>query len=452
MSTFAIRTSKLGKRYRLGTLSQQTYTGYDILGFDLPLQRLWPIIFGDPIDQPSPNDFWALRDLDLEVKPGEVVGVIGKNGSGKSTLLKILARVTEPSTGYADVHGQVGSLLEVGTGFHPELTGRQNVYLNGSIMGMTHAQIDRRLDEIIAFAEVDRFIDTPVKHYSSGMYMRLAFSVAAHMECDILIVDEVLAVGDIHFQKKCIGRIDSEVKSGKTVLFVSHNTSMIMQVCTRCILMENGRLVEDGLPQVIVESYLSREMTIVAERTWQPRDAPTTEERSFRLRAIRLRRSTGEVSSRFDVKEPIVVDMEWDVLVARFALNVHIYVRHESGVCVFLSMDNLDSPWRDTVAPVGRYAATCVIPAHFLNEGMFTVEFLICTAPTTTEYCSYPDAVTFYVIDDMRNEGVRGNWNREWFSSILRPRLQWKHASVAPLLAADGDDISMNQRATSIGG
>ena len=161
--------------------------------------------------------------------------------------------------------GQVGSLLEVGTGFHPELTGRQNVFLNGSIMGMSHEQIERKFDEIVAFAEVEAFIDTPVKHYSSGMYMRLAFSVAAHMECDILIVDEVLAVGDAHFQRKCLARIDSEVKSGKTVLFVSHNTSTIMQVCTRCVLFENGRLIEDGMPQTIVESYISRNSPVVTE-------------------------------------------------------------------------------------------------------------------------------------------------------------------------------------------
>src|SRR5262249_36630527 len=189
---------------RLGILSQQKFTGYDILGFQLPLRRLWPILFSHDQDSISgEGTFWALKDLDLEVRRGEVVGIVGRNGSGKSTLLKILARVTEPSSGFAEVTGQVGSLLEVGTGFHPELTGRQNVYLNGSIMGMSHEQITRRLDEIVAFAEVERFIDTPVKHYSSGMYMRLAFSVAAHMECDNLIVDEVLAVGDVHFQRKC---------------------------------------------------------------------------------------------------------------------------------------------------------------------------------------------------------------------------------------------------------
>jgi lipopolysaccharide transport system ATP-binding protein len=437
-SDISVRTEKLGKAYRLGVMSQHKHQGYDFLGFDLPLQRLWPILLGDNADSGNFDDaFWALRDLDLEVRRGEVVGVVGKNGSGKSTLLKILARVTEPSTGFADVTGQVGSLLEVGTGFHPELTGRQNVFLNGSIMGMTYDQIERRFDEIVEFAEVSAHIDTPVKHYSSGMYMRLAFSVAAHMECDIMIVDEVLAVGDIHFQKKCLGRIDGEVKSGKTVLFVSHNTSMIMQVCTRCILMENGRMIEDGLPQPIIESYFSRSMVIVGERAWGESDAPTSPERDFRIRAVRAKTSLGMVSTKFDVKEPIFIELEWDVLNKRFALSAQVYLRHESGVCVFVSMDNLDSPWVREHAPVGHYKGVCEIPPHFLNEGMFTVEFCLCTSPTTTEYCTFSDAVTFHVMDDMVNAGVRGPWAREWPASVMRPRLKWSHFKPAPLLTVD---------------
>lgn len=433
-SDVVVRTSKLGKAYRLGVLSEQKRGGYDILGFDLPFQRLWPVLFDDERDDTSgDNIYWALKDLDLEVRRGEVVGVIGKNGSGKSTLLKILARVTEPSAGFAEVTGQVGSLLEVGTGFHPELTGRQNVFLNGSIMGMRREQIERRFDEIVEFAEVSSFIDTPVKHYSSGMYMRLAFSVAAHMECDILIVDEVLAVGDIHFQKKCLGRIDSEVKSGKTVLFVSHNTSMIMQVCTRCILLEKGNLIADGLPQPIVEKYISSGIEITAERAWHEGNAIYSPERDFRLRAVRLLNSSGDLVSRFDVKEPIIVELEWDVLNPRFALNAHIYVWHESGVCVFVAMDNQTSPWQDGIAQRGQYRAQCVIPPELLNEGMYSVEFTVCTRPTTTEYADYREAVTFYVIDDMQNEGVRGNWNREWFPSIARPRLAWRHLKPRPL-------------------
>ncbi len=428
MTKFAVRTEKLGKMYYLGALSEQQYSGYDILGFNLPMRRLWPILFNDrQLDPNNEKAFWALRDLDLEVRPGELVGVVGKNGSGKSTLLKILARVTEPSAGFAEVTGQVGSLLEVGTGFHPELTGRQNVYLNGSIMGMTSEQITRRFDEIIDFAEVERFIDTPVKHYSSGMYMRLAFSVAAHMECDILIVDEVLAVGDFQFQKKCLARIEKEVKSGKTVLFVSHNTSMIMQVCTRCVLFEGGRIIEDGLPQAIVESYISRSSPVHFDRSFEEDTAPTSEEHTFRLRAFRVIDAEGSPKAHFDVKEPVIIEMRWDILSSRYPFDVNITVRHESGVTVFTSLDNKDAPWQGQPPKEGQYTARCTIPPNFLNEGLFMVDFTISTRVRATEYATCPDAGSFYVVDDMKNEGVRGDWNGKWFTSVLRPQLHWTH-------------------------
>jgi lipopolysaccharide transport system ATP-binding protein len=436
MSQFAIRTEKLGKKYRLGMLSQQRYTGYDILGFRVPMQRLWSILLNEEGEADDKNDFWALRGLDLEVRPGEVLGIIGKNGSGKSTLLKILARVTEPSTGFADVTGQVGSLLEVGTGFHAELTGRQNVYLNGSIMGMSREQISKRFDEIVSFAEVESFIDTPVKHYSSGMYMRLAFSVAAHMECNILIVDEVLAVGDAHFQRKCLARIDSEVKSGKTVLFVSHNTSTIMQVCSRCVLFEGGRLIEDGLPQPVVEKYISRSSPVITARSYDETNAPTSLERTLRLWAFRVVSAEGYAITHYDVKEPVIFEMEWDVLESRYPLDVQLSVRHESGVIVFASVDNLDSPWRGRIPPVGRYRARCVIPANFLNEGMFMVDFSVSAMSRSSEYASCVDAGSFYVVDDMKNEGVRGDWNGKWFTSILRPRFEWTHFEPMPLFFA----------------
>ena len=432
MTKFAVRTEKLGKMYYLGALADQEYSGYDGLGFDLPMKRLWPVLFNDrQLDPSNDKAFWALRDLDLEVRPGELVGVVGKNGSGKSTLLKLLARVTEPSTGYAEVTGQVGSLLEVGTGFHPELTGRQNVYLNGSIMGMSSDQINRRFDEIVAFAEVDRFIDTPVKHYSSGMYMRLAFSVAAHMECDILIVDEVLAVGDFQFQKKCLARIEQEVKAGKTVLFVSHNTSMIMQVCTRCVLFENGRLIEDGYPQPIVESYLSRHVPLMATRVCREDDyTVASAQRHFQFQIFNVVDSSGGICTHFDVKEPIVVEMEWNVRVSQYTLDVHINLRHETGVTVLTSMDNHDSPWHDRVAPAGRYRARVVIPPNFLNEGVFMLDLVITARENGAEYINLPDAATIRVTDDMRQTGVRGDWERPWPPAVIRPRLEWKYSEL----------------------
>jgi lipopolysaccharide transport system ATP-binding protein len=250
MSDVVLRAEGLGKSYRL-THQPASYRTLqeDLLG--LP-RRLWAAL------RPAPREtFWALRDASLEVRAGEVLGIIGRNGSGKSTLLKILSRITEPTTGYVEVSGRVGSLLEVGTGFHPELTGRENIFLSGAVLGMKRVEIQRRFDEIVAFADVEKFLDTPAKHFSSGMYMRLAFSVAAHLEPDILLLDEVLAVGDAEFQKKCLGVMEGIVGSGRTVLFVSHNLGVVESLCTRTILLEKGRITSEGVSRQVVARYLS---------------------------------------------------------------------------------------------------------------------------------------------------------------------------------------------------
>ena len=253
MSDIAIRVEGIGKRYRIGAREHQN------------AHRAWHEWMTTPFDylrtalrEPSPDEIlWALKDVSFEVKQGEVVGVIGRNGSGKSTLLKILSRITEPTEGYADIYGRVGSLLEVGTGFHPDLTGRENIYLSGTILGMKKVEIDRKFDEIVAFAEIEKFIDTPVKRFSSGMYVRLAFAVAAHLEPEILLVDEVLAVGDAAFQKKCLGKMGDVAKEGRTVLFVSHNMLAIENICPRSIWINNGNIREDGRTRSILHDYLS---------------------------------------------------------------------------------------------------------------------------------------------------------------------------------------------------
>jgi len=250
MPDVAIRVDGLSKRYRIGH-GEQYLALRDVLARALRSQ------FRRPAAHARESHIWALKDLSFEVKPGEVVGVIGRNGAGKSTLLKILSRITRPTAGRAEIHGRVGSLLEVGTGFHPELTGRENIYLNGALLGMKKADIDRKFDEIVAFAEVEQFLDTPVKHYSSGMYMRLAFAIAAHLETEILLVDEVLAVGDAAFQKKCIGKMDDVARKGRTVMFVSHNMAAIQQLCRSGLLMESGRLGDQGPTEEVVGKYLS---------------------------------------------------------------------------------------------------------------------------------------------------------------------------------------------------
>jgi ABC-type polysaccharide/polyol phosphate transport system ATPase subunit len=255
----AIRVEGVGKRYRLGEAQTRFPTLRDAL--TSAVRRAGSIAFS-PLrsfrERARPETFWALRDVSFEVARGEVVGIIGGNGAGKSTLLKVLSRITEPTEGRVEIHGRVGSLLEVGTGFHPELTGRENTFLNGAILGMARREIARKFDEIVAFAEVERFIDTPVKHYSSGMYLRLAFAVAAHLEPEILIVDEVLAVGDAGFQRKCLGKMDDVARQGRTVLFVSHNMDAIHRLCTRSIMLERGRVVAEGPTAAVVSRYLSR--------------------------------------------------------------------------------------------------------------------------------------------------------------------------------------------------
>jgi lipopolysaccharide transport system ATP-binding protein len=259
--TCVCRVEDLGKRYLVDRVAPRTSYGYRTFREELvglataPLRRFW-----GGVATGRTEEFWALRDIDFEIQPGEVVGIIGRNGAGKSTLLKILSRITKPTTGLVELRGRVGSLLEVGTGFHPELTGRENIYLNGAILGMSRREIGRKFDAIVAFAEVERFLDTPVKRYSSGMYVRLAFAVAAYLEPEILIVDEVLAVGDMAFQRKCMGRMREVGRTGCTVLFVSHNMAAVESLCSRAILLEEGRVVQDGEVSDLIDEYRRRTM------------------------------------------------------------------------------------------------------------------------------------------------------------------------------------------------
>lgn len=260
MSKYAIRVENLSKKYHIGGRQKQyTRLGDQVADAVLsPFRRAGNLLRGKSTSASDLDEiFWALKDVSFEIKHGEITGIIGHNGAGKSTLLKVLSRITEPTAGYADVYGRIGSLLEVGTGFHPELTGRENVYLNGSILGMRKAEIDRKFDEIVDFAEIEKFIETPVKHYSSGMYVRLAFSVAAHLEPEILLIDEVLAVGDVAFQKKSLGKMENVSQQGRTVVFVSHNMNALQRLCPRSILLDHGRLIAHDETSKIIEQYLS---------------------------------------------------------------------------------------------------------------------------------------------------------------------------------------------------
>ena len=320
MSDFAIRTEDLGKKYRIGEQVASYRTLRDTLASALrrPIKALQRQSFT------LTNTIWALDGVTFEVKKGDVLGVIGRNGAGKSTLLKILSRVTEPSKGYAEIHGRVGSLLEVGTGFHPELTGRENIALNGAILGMKRAEIERKFDEIVDFSGVEKFIDTPVKWYSSGMYLRLAFAVAAHMEPDILVVDEVLAVGDAEFQRKCLGKMSDVAGQGRTVLFVSHNMSAILRLTQETIVLEKGKLVLRASTAQAVDYYLSSGYAQSGEHHWQPDEIPA-EAAPFRPISLRVRGPQGQVLDNLRSVEPVSIEIEYGLESPITGLRVGIY-------------------------------------------------------------------------------------------------------------------------------
>src|SRR6266850_603893 len=312
MTDVAIRVDNLGKRYRIGASRQngqvmlrEALANFGRAPFDklgAVSRRFWGRLASHDVpSSEDPNHIWALRHASFEVARGQIVGIIGPNGAGKSTLLKILARITDPTEGRAELHGRVGSLLEVGTGFHPELTGRENAYLSGALLGMRKSELDDKLDEILAFAEIEKFADTPVKHYSSGMYVRLAFAVAAHLEPEILIVDEVLAVGDIAFQRKCLKKMEDVRAHGRTILFVSHNMQAVTRLCERAILISHGTVKEDGPAPAIAGAYLLSSFSATAQRVWaEARSAPGDD--IVRLRAIRVRTESGDTVDSVDIR------------------------------------------------------------------------------------------------------------------------------------------------------
>lgn len=367
---------------------------------------------------------WPLKDVSFEVKPGEVVGLIGRNGAGKSTLLKILSRITDPTSGRAVLHGRVSSLLEVGTGFHPELTGRDNIYLSGSILGMRKAEIAKKFDEIVAFAGIEKFIDTPVKRYSSGMYVRLAFAVGAHLDPEILIVDEVLAVGDAQFQKKCLSKMQDVGHHGRTVLFVSHNMNAITRLCQRAILLNQGQVVADGKATEVVSSYLlAGGFTSRATKEWPNlEEAPGDE--ITRLRAVRVRSMDGAVSEAVDLQHPFSVEIEFDVLTPGYVLMPHFVFSNEQGQCLFEAVD-LDPAWRQRPRPPGRYLSTAVIPGNLLKGGTFFIgPSMQMLRPQYGTSFFEEDAIAFQVVDSLDEDSARGDHPGEMWG-VIRPKLKW---------------------------
>ena len=415
----AIRVDDLGKRYRIGGLPSGYRTLRDALASSVRrLSRREP--------PPSTDTIWALRHINFNVERGQVLGIVGRNGAGKSTLLKLLSRVTDPTEGKAEIYGRVGSLLEVGTGFHPELTGRENIYLNGAILGMKRAEIERKFDEIVDFAEVRKFIDTPVKRYSSGMYLRLAFGVAAHLEPEILVVDEVLAVGDAEFQRKCLGKMSDVAHEGRTVLFVSHNMSAILRLTEETIVLDKGQIVMRGPTPEAVDFYMTSEMARSGERRWEPGDDYQTNN-PFHPLAIRVLDSQGRVVDRVISSEDFSVEFEYELQEELTGLRVGMYLATSRGEQVFTSFDtdNPETYERLTERRKGHYLSRCRIPRDLLNGGVFILG-VNASSFRIRSYFTDEHALTFTVDPT----GAPGSQWAEPRRGPVRPALNWEITEV----------------------
>ena len=431
MSDIAVRVEGLSKQYRIGVRQKHHGTLRDhivanvksLFGRNGPSPLSKNAGSMESAEQAGASDtIWALRDVSFEVKQGEVLGIIGRNGAGKSTLLKMLSRITEPTHGRIEIYGRVSALLEVGTGFHGELTGRENVYMNGTILGMKRAEIVRKFDEIVAFAEVEQFIDTPVKHYSSGMYLRLAFAVAAHLEPQILIVDEVLAVGDAAFQKKCLGKMAGVAKEGRTIFFVSHNMPAVTRLCERVICLDEGKLCQDGTAHEVVKAYLHSGLGAMSSREWlYPGQAPGGE--VARLRAVRVRTEDGQSTEKIDIRRKVGLEMEYEVLKPGYKMRASLAVYNEEGVRLFESIEQ-DSTGRRRVRPPGRYRSTAWIPGNFLAEGTMFVNVAVDTVDPDILQFVERQAVAFYVIDSCEGDSARGDYVGP-MRGVVRPLLNW---------------------------
>ncbi len=432
MSEVVIRAERLSKRYDLG--KQRAPKGAS--------QEEAKDRSGSALDVPRPSaalprgEFWAVKDLSFEILQNQVVGIIGNNGAGKSTLLKILSRITEPTSGSVEIHGRVGSLLEVGTGFHPELSGRENIFLNGAVIGMKREDIRKKFDEIVAFAGVDEFLDTPIKRYSSGMYMRLAFSVAAHLDPDILIVDEVLAVGDAEFQKKCLGKLeDVATRSHRTVLFVSHNLQAVQSLCNRAIHLDHGRLVAFGDTRSVIGQYLTRVSSNESVRQWDGDGAPGTA--GIRLKRVSVTADSNH-SGIYSSSQALSIEMHIEAAGAPRAIGVGFELTSAEGVSILRTRQMDSSQGRAGILRTGLNRWKCVVPPGLLNAGVYQVSPVI-TDEKDRDIVELESAVSFEVVLD---HGVSPYWNSLNANSrpgLIAPILEWKAVGVPSAMCAPVD-------------
>jgi lipopolysaccharide transport system ATP-binding protein len=423
--TTAISVKNLSKQYQI--CAAETKFRYNLLR-DVLVDTLYAPVrlakaaVGKSDRRANQNFVWALKDVSFDVEEGRVLGIVGRNGAGKSTLLKILSRVTEPTEGTVSVRGRVGSLLEVGTGFHPELTGRENIYMNGAILGMKRVEIDKKFDEMVDFSEVGQFIDTAVKRYSSGMYLRLAFAVAAHLEPEILVVDEVLAVGDAEFQRKCLGKMNDVAQQGRTVLFVSHNMSAILRLTQESIVLKKGEMVKRAPTPEAVDFYLASGQAGSGERIWEVDEVPASSA-PFRPIRLRLKDQTGKVVDTVRSTEPVTVEWEYQIDAPITGLRVGMYLNTMRGEYVFTAFDTDDAKQFEQFGArqPGRYISCCTIPADFFNEGRYTLG-VNASSFGVRRYFMDESAISFNV--DI--SGAPGTQWPEIRQGPIRPRLDWK--------------------------
>jgi lipopolysaccharide transport system ATP-binding protein len=423
MSDIAIRADRLSKQYRIGASKNNLNLREAIRdAFKTPFRRAAKLMRGQAADELD-ETIWALRDVSFDIKRGEAIGIIGRNGAGKSTMLKVLSRITEPTLGFAEVRGRVGSLLEVGTGFHLELTGRENIFLNGAILGMKREDIRRKFDEIVAFSEVEKFIDTPVKHYSSGMYLRLAFSVAAHLDSDVLIIDEVLAVGDAAFQRKCLNKMEKVGEVGKTVLFVSHNMPAITRFCKRALVIDMGQIVDDAPSTEAVMRYLGAEgKEALGGKVWaDKRTAPSGSH--ARLLSVRVCSELGETLQSVDIRRSFGIEVKWEVIQEGLSMEPHITIINQENHVVFVTID-MDPEWRGKQRHLGTYSSTAWVDGNLMAEGIFYINIHIVNRQDYTVQFSVHSALSFQIFDTLEGNSARGDYGKD-FPGIVRPLLRW---------------------------
>lgn len=425
MSTAIIQARGLGKRYVLRGPGNRTLREAIVGGVKAPLRFLAG-------KRERDQDFWALRDVGFDIGAGEAVGIIGRNGAGKSTLLKILSRITAPTTGEVRIWGKVASLLEVGTGFHSELSGRENIFLNGAIMGMSRAEVRMRFDEIVAFAEVEQFLDTPVKRYSSGMYVRLAFAVAAHLQPEILVVDEVLAVGDASFQRKCLGKMQTVASGGRTVLFVSHNMAAISRLCSRAILLSHGSVAADGPVAKVAGIYAGgTNGESPTEVDFRVRGQPPGSEHVRLLSARLIGDQPG--SPTIDIRRSFSLELDFEVLTDRYPLHPNVHLFNEEGACVFITSDGYLREYQRPRVP-GVYRSVVTIPGNFMSEGMFSVDVAISTLDPVIVHVLERGLFSFRIHDPGEGDSMRGIFAGP-IPGAIRPMLPWKTESLGAVVS-----------------